>query len=146
MLLLLVSGRCFLFWMLDGNWALDDELLNFVIAIAFYQADSVAEIYSTLGYLTAIISVIAMPIMPRAKYFQTLVLNVLGICIGSVSIFLPLDIGFRMLIVEGCSSLGYLVWRPGKIAYLCTWVKSDLQLFSSSVSRPIHKIPNLCLT
>lgn len=53
------------------------------IAIAFYQADSVAETYSTLGYLVAIISVIAMPIMPRAKYFQTLVLNVLGICVGS---------------------------------------------------------------
>jgi hypothetical protein len=66
--------------------SLVEHLLNLVTAIAFYQADSVAEIYSTLGYLVAIISVIAVPIMPRAKFFQTLILNVFGICIGSVSL------------------------------------------------------------
>ncbi len=31
-----------------------------------------------------------MPIMPRAKYFQTLVLNLLGTCIGSVSVLLAI--------------------------------------------------------
>ena len=58
---------------------------NILKAIAFYQADSVAETYTTLGYLVSIVSVLGMPIMPRAKFIQTLLLNILGICIGSVS-------------------------------------------------------------
>ncbi|CZR57246.1 uncharacterized protein PAC_07136 [Phialocephala subalpina] len=69
----------------EGVWA-DEEIRGSVaptIGIAFYEANSVADIYSTLGYLVAIISVLAMPIMPRAKYFQTLILNVIGICVGS---------------------------------------------------------------
>ena len=53
------------------------------IAIAWYQSDNIAEIYQTLGYLVPIISVLSLAIMPRAKYIQTLILNTLGICIGS---------------------------------------------------------------
>ncbi|ESZ98380.1 hypothetical protein SBOR_1258 [Sclerotinia borealis F-4128] len=53
------------------------------IAIAFYEADSVAKTYTTLGYLVAIISVISMPIMPRAKFFQTMILNIFAVCIGA---------------------------------------------------------------
>lgn len=53
------------------------------IAVAFYQSDSVASTYSTLGYLVPIISVLSIPIMPRAKFFQTLILNIIGICAGS---------------------------------------------------------------
>ena len=53
------------------------------IAIAWYQSDDIAEIYTTLGYLVPIISVLSMSIMPRAKYIQTLILNALGICIGA---------------------------------------------------------------
>lgn len=53
--------------------------------IAIYQTDAIAEIFSTLGYLVPIITVLAVPIMPRAKFIQTMILNTLGICIGSVS-------------------------------------------------------------
>ena len=37
------------------------------IALAIYQAHSIAKIYSTLGYLVAIMSILSMPIMPRSK-------------------------------------------------------------------------------
>lgn len=37
------------------------------IAIAIYQAPAIASIYSTLGYLVAIMTILSMPIMPRAK-------------------------------------------------------------------------------
>lgn len=37
------------------------------IALAMYQAPSIAAIYSTLGYLVAIMTVLSLPIMPRAK-------------------------------------------------------------------------------
>ncbi|TEY76302.1 hypothetical protein BOTCAL_0060g00130 [Botryotinia calthae] len=50
---------------------------------AFYESDSVAQTYTTLGYLVAIICVISMPIMPRAKFFQTMILNLIAVCIGA---------------------------------------------------------------
>ncbi|KAI9648995.1 hypothetical protein NHQ30_001561 [Ciborinia camelliae] len=53
------------------------------IAIAFYEANSVAKTFTTLGYLIAIISVLSMPIMPRAKFFQTMILNLLAVCIAA---------------------------------------------------------------
>lgn len=42
-----------------------------------------AAYFSTLGYLVPIISVLCVCIMPRAKYIQTIILNTIGICIGS---------------------------------------------------------------
>ncbi|KAF2873852.1 hypothetical protein BDV95DRAFT_488880 [Massariosphaeria phaeospora] len=53
------------------------------IALAMYQADAVATTYSTLGYLVAIISILGFCIMPRAKFIQTMALNVMGTCIGA---------------------------------------------------------------
>jgi hypothetical protein len=53
------------------------------IALAMFQADAVAKVYSTLGYLTAIISILGFCIMPRAKFVQTMTMNILGTCIGS---------------------------------------------------------------
>lgn len=42
------------------------------IAIAFYQAQDVAAVYQTLGYLIAITSVLGMCIMPRGMFMQTM--------------------------------------------------------------------------
>ncbi|KAF1355905.1 hypothetical protein EJ07DRAFT_131149 [Lizonia empirigonia] len=53
------------------------------IALAMYQADKVARTYTTLGYLVAIISILGFCIMPRAKFVQTMTMNVLSTCIGS---------------------------------------------------------------
>ncbi|KAF2126437.1 hypothetical protein P153DRAFT_346161 [Dothidotthia symphoricarpi CBS 119687] len=53
------------------------------IAIAMFQADKVAQFYTTLGYLVAISSIIGFCIMPRAKFVQTMLLNITGLCIGS---------------------------------------------------------------
>jgi hypothetical protein len=53
------------------------------IALSMYQATAVAKVYSTLGYLTAIISILGFCIMPRAKFIQTMTMNILGTCIGS---------------------------------------------------------------
>ncbi|EFW99806.1 hypothetical protein CMQ_124 [Grosmannia clavigera kw1407] len=54
-----------------------------VIGIAMYQSDRISNLYPTLGYLIPIISVLGMPILPRGKSIQTLMLNVLAICVGS---------------------------------------------------------------
>lgn len=57
------------------------------IAIAMYQSPAVAAQYTTLGYLTAIMSILGFPIMPRGKFIQTMSLNVLGVCLGAAVIF-----------------------------------------------------------
>lgn len=61
------------------------------IGIAIYQADGVAATYKTIGYLIPIMTVIAIPIMPRAKFIQTLFLNVLACCIACVRTFSSFD-------------------------------------------------------
>ncbi|OAL46435.1 hypothetical protein IQ07DRAFT_517996 [Pyrenochaeta sp. DS3sAY3a] len=53
------------------------------IALAMLQADAPARIYLTLGYLTAIISILGFCIMPRAKFVQTMIMNIIGTCVGS---------------------------------------------------------------
>ncbi|MCJ1250845.1 hypothetical protein MMC30_008073 [Trapelia coarctata] len=54
-----------------------------VIATALYQATPFAETFSTLGYLVAIMSILSFAIMPRSKFFQTMIFNLIGVCIGA---------------------------------------------------------------
>jgi len=75
-----------------------------VIAVAFFQADVVAHTFGTLGYLVPIVTVLAITIMPRAKFIQTLILNIIGICLGSVGLFLKLDIHKPYLYISGFSN------------------------------------------
>ncbi|KAF2667026.1 hypothetical protein BT63DRAFT_427445 [Microthyrium microscopicum] len=52
------------------------------IVLAMAQATSIASMLGTLGYLSAIISLFSMPILPRAKYLQGLVINATGMAIA----------------------------------------------------------------
>ena len=53
------------------------------ISLAIYESTSVANVFSTLGYLVAIMSVLSFAILPRSKFIQTMLLNILGVCIGA---------------------------------------------------------------
>ncbi|KAK9551523.1 hypothetical protein V6Z96_000458 [Aspergillus fumigatus] len=53
------------------------------IAIAMFQADSIATRFPTTGYLIAIISVLGFAIMPRAKFIQMMLLDVLAVCVAT---------------------------------------------------------------
>ncbi|PYI02854.1 hypothetical protein BO78DRAFT_324201 [Aspergillus sclerotiicarbonarius CBS 121057] len=53
------------------------------ICVAMYQADAVSSLFGTVGYFVAIISVLGFSIMPRAKFIQMLVLDVLAACVAS---------------------------------------------------------------
>ncbi|EFQ34474.1 hypothetical protein CGRA01v4_00096 [Colletotrichum graminicola] len=66
-----------------------------IIGIAIYQSPPVAQYFTTLGYLVAIISVLAFAILPRGKYLQNLVLNVSGILIGAAISMLALWSGVQ---------------------------------------------------
>ena len=60
------------------------------IALAMYQSPTVANHYTTLGYLIAIMTILGFPIMPRGKFIQTMTLNVLGVCLGAAMNLLAL--------------------------------------------------------
>ncbi|KAF2004289.1 hypothetical protein P154DRAFT_55930 [Amniculicola lignicola CBS 123094] len=53
------------------------------IGLAMYEANDVAKTYTTLGYLIAIIAILGFCIMPRAKFLQTMTMNVISACLGS---------------------------------------------------------------
>lgn len=53
------------------------------ITLAMYQATDVAQTYTTLGYLSAIIAILGFCIMPRAKFIQTMTMNIIATCIGA---------------------------------------------------------------
>ncbi|KAK5676191.1 hypothetical protein LTS10_011003 [Elasticomyces elasticus] len=53
------------------------------IAISMYQSRGVATQYSTLGYLVAIMSILGFAIMPRAKFLQTMALNLVATCLAA---------------------------------------------------------------
>ncbi|KAI9667372.1 MAG: hypothetical protein M1821_000187 [Bathelium mastoideum] len=48
-----------------------------------YQSTPVAEEYATLGYLVGILSIIGLPIMPRAKFLQNITLNIIATCFSA---------------------------------------------------------------
>ncbi|KAI7312325.1 hypothetical protein KC315_g12015 [Hortaea werneckii] len=64
-----------------------------IVALAMYQADAVAQEYTTLGYLVAITSILGFCIMPRGKFIQTMTLNVLAVCLSAAVNLLALYCG-----------------------------------------------------
>ncbi|KPI44474.1 uncharacterized protein AB675_8574 [Cyphellophora attinorum] len=58
------------------------------IALAAYQGKGWAEIYTTLGYLVAIIGTLSLCFQPRAKYLQMLITNVFAACLGAALVLL----------------------------------------------------------
>ena len=60
------------------------------ISLAAYQGTSFANTFSTLGYLVAIMSVLSFAILPRSKFIQTMLLNVIAICFGAAILLLAL--------------------------------------------------------
>ncbi|KAF1815275.1 hypothetical protein P152DRAFT_392191 [Eremomyces bilateralis CBS 781.70] len=53
------------------------------IAAAMYQSTAVANVYQLLGYLMAVVSLLGFAIMPRAKFIQTMMFNIISICFAT---------------------------------------------------------------
>ncbi|KAJ9293207.1 hypothetical protein DTO271G3_7930 [Paecilomyces variotii] len=58
------------------------------VSVAIYQSNSVADTYTTLGYLIAIVSIMGFCILPRAKFIQMLIFNTLAVCVGTAAALL----------------------------------------------------------
>ncbi|KAK0646981.1 hypothetical protein B0T16DRAFT_429608 [Cercophora newfieldiana] len=66
-----------------------------IVAISMYQSHAVSSYYVTLGYLIPIISVLALPLLPRGKFMINLTLNVLAVCLGAAISMLMLWSGVK---------------------------------------------------
>ncbi|KUI65028.1 hypothetical protein VM1G_01178 [Cytospora mali] len=66
-----------------------------VISLAIYQSAAVMRALTTLGYLVGVISVFSLAVMPRGKFFQTLILNCLACGFGSGMAMLVAYTGVR---------------------------------------------------
>ncbi|KAK5079207.1 hypothetical protein LTR64_002373 [Lithohypha guttulata] len=61
------------------------------IALAAYQSYEFAEIYTTLGYIIAIMAQLSLAIQPRAKFVQSMLMNVFFICVGAATALLEIQ-------------------------------------------------------
>ena len=55
-----------------------------------FQADAVADHFSTIGYLIPIVSVFALGLLPRGKFLMNLLLNLVALCFASALSILAL--------------------------------------------------------
>ncbi|KAK1142624.1 hypothetical protein N8T08_007428 [Aspergillus melleus] len=53
------------------------------IVIAIHQSDAIADITLTIGYLSALISVLSQALMPRAKFMKIMFFDLLSTCISA---------------------------------------------------------------
>ncbi|KAK6427955.1 hypothetical protein LTR95_015905, partial [Oleoguttula sp. CCFEE 5521] len=58
------------------------------IATALFQANSYSTTFTTVGYLTGIMAILSIVIQPRAKFLQTMLVNVLFVCIAAAVVIL----------------------------------------------------------
>jgi hypothetical protein len=55
-----------------------------------YQSAAISSYFTTQGYLIAIISVLAVAVLPRDKFLQNLLFNIVAVCVGSAASLLAL--------------------------------------------------------
>ncbi|GAB7357843.1 hypothetical protein MBLNU230_g0014t1 [Neophaeotheca triangularis] len=60
------------------------------IAIAAFQANAYASFFTTIGYLVAVGSILAIPAQPRAKFLQTMLYNLIFLFLASASSLLAM--------------------------------------------------------
>ncbi|KAJ5771702.1 hypothetical protein N7520_002231 [Penicillium odoratum] len=53
------------------------------ITIAIYQSTAISEITTTIGYLSALISVLSQALMPRAKFMKIIFYDILSACVSA---------------------------------------------------------------
>ncbi|KAF2011468.1 hypothetical protein BU24DRAFT_398014 [Aaosphaeria arxii CBS 175.79] len=105
------------------------------IAMAAYQANSFARIYTTLGYLVAVISILGFCIMPRAKFIQTMCLNVLGTCIGAAINLLSLWTGIKARENTTKADAPPQAYNSSQSAVLAVWLFFQIWLVNTMKSK-----------
>ncbi|KAH7113817.1 hypothetical protein B0J11DRAFT_472026 [Dendryphion nanum] len=101
------------------------------IALAMYQADDVATTYSTLGYLVAIIAVLGFAAMPRAKFIQTMSLNIIATCFASALNLLACWTGVQARIHTTPTGSAPRRYNPSQSVVMGIWLFSQIYLVNA---------------
>ena len=62
-----------------------------IICLAAYQSTAWADKYTTLGYLSAIMSMLSLALQPRAKFLQSILVSILFTCFGAAFALLEIQ-------------------------------------------------------
>ena len=62
-----------------------------IICLAAYQSNAWAKKYTTLGYLSAIMSMLSLAMQPRAKFLQNIIISILFTCLGAAFTLLQIQ-------------------------------------------------------
>jgi len=101
------------------------------ISLAFYQADAVANYFTTLGYLVAIASILAVPIMPRAKFLQNLLFNTIAVCIGAAVALLAIWTGVQARNHTQAAGTPATAYNSSQAAVCAIWLFFEVFLINT---------------
>ncbi|KAI1124338.1 hypothetical protein F5Y10DRAFT_31356 [Nemania abortiva] len=99
-----------------------------VIGLAIYQSDSIAHEFSTFGYLVGIIAVLSLSVLPRGKFVQTLVFNVLFLSIGSAVALLILWSALQARLHTQSTPAGY---NSSQSAVSAVWLFANIWIVNT---------------
>ncbi|KAK5171787.1 uncharacterized protein LTR77_003423 [Saxophila tyrrhenica] len=102
------------------------------VAIAMYQSPRVAEVYTTLGYLVAIASILGFAIMPRGKFIQHMTLNVISICFAAGLNLLALYCATQARINTTPAGQPPSVYNSSQSAVCAVWLIGQVYLINVS--------------
>ncbi|KAF2794293.1 hypothetical protein K505DRAFT_304300 [Melanomma pulvis-pyrius CBS 109.77] len=101
------------------------------ISLAMYQADAIATTYSTLGYLVAIISILGFCIMPRAKFIQTMIMNVISTCVAAAVGMLMLWSGVQARLHTTPTGAPFQRYNSSQSVVCAVWLFFQIWLVNS---------------
>ncbi|KAK3069449.1 hypothetical protein LTR53_012208 [Teratosphaeriaceae sp. CCFEE 6253] len=127
------------------------------IAISAYQSTAWAETYTTIGYLVGIMTILSLPILPRAKFLQTMLVNVFVTCLGCAVALLAMYCCIRARInsetrngtgggTSGLASGGAptTTYNSSASAVAGVWLFAEIYAISSfRANRPQFTIPSI---
>lgn len=100
-----------------------------------YQDDGVAQTYSTLGYLVAIVSIFGFCIMPRAKFIQTMVFNIVATCISGGVCMLMVWSGVQARINTSSGNPAAQRYNSSQSAVCAIWLFFQIWLINTLKSK-----------
>ncbi|KAF2717130.1 hypothetical protein K431DRAFT_298064 [Polychaeton citri CBS 116435] len=114
------------------------------ICIAYYQSNVVSKYYNTLGYLTAVIAILSLSIMPRGKYIQTILVDMIYTCVAAaVNMF---GLWFSVKARENTTPAGQPLegYNASQSAVCCLWLVFQIYVVNVIRSaRPQLQFPSI---
>ncbi|KAI0874439.1 hypothetical protein GGS24DRAFT_346831 [Hypoxylon argillaceum] len=111
-----------------------------VIGLAIYQSDAIAREFTNFGYLVGIISVLSLSVLPRGKFVQTLVFNLIFLSVGAAVSLLILWSALQARLHTQSTPTGYNSSQSAVSAvflFANTWIVNTVRAKYPSLNVPV---------